>query len=66
MTVRLIFSQRFDESGLYTVRVTAVRGEESADVEMTLAVSAGEMQAHAAALERSCFGGDEAAFALSA
>lgn len=55
------FSQRFDESGLYTVRVTAVRGEESADVEMTLAVSAGEMQAHAAALERSCFGGDEAA-----
>ena len=60
------FSQRLDESGLYTVRVTAVRGEESADAEMTLAVSAGEMQAHAAALERSCFGGDEAAFALGA
>ena len=60
------FSQRLDESGLYTVRVTAVRGEERAETEAALAVSAGEMQAHAAALERSCFGGDEAAFALSA
>ncbi len=60
------FSRRLDESGLYTVRVTAMRGEESADAEMELAVSAGEMQAYAAALDRSCFGGDETAFALGA
>ncbi len=60
------FSQRLDESGLYTMRVTAVRGEERAEAEAVLAVSAGEMQAYAAALERSCFGGDETAFAIGA
>ena len=60
------FAQRIDESGLYTVRVTAVHGEERAEAEAVLAVSAGEMQAYAAALERSCFGGDETAFAIGA
>ena len=60
------FAQRIDESGLYTVRVTAVRGEERAEAETVLAVSAGEMQAYADALERSCFGGDETAFAIGA
>ena len=60
------FAQRIEQPGLYTVRVTAISGDQRAEKEMTLAVSAGELKAHAAALMRSCFGGDEAAFQLSA
>ena len=61
------FRYAVPESGLYTVRVTAERGEgENLSVEQKLAVSAGELQAAVSTASRSCFGGDTVAFALSA
>ena len=59
------FRYTLSASGLYTVRLTAVRGEESVSAERRLAVSAGELRAAVNAGARSCFGGDEVTFTLS-
>ena len=61
------FRYAVPESGLYTVRVTAERGEgENLSVEQKLAVSAGALQAAVSTASRSCFGGDTVAFAQRA
>ena len=59
------FRYTLSASGLYTVRLTAVRGEEAVSAERRLAVSAGELRAAVNAGTRSCFGGDEVTFTLS-
>ena len=59
------FRYTLSASGLYTVRLTAVRGEETVSAERRLAVSAGELRAAVNAGARSCFGGDEVTFTLS-
>lgn len=59
------FRYTLSASGLYTVRLTAVRGEEDVSAERRLAVSAGELRAAVDTGTRSCFGGDEVTFTLS-
>lgn len=59
------FHYTISASGLYTVRLTAMRGEESVCEERRLAVSAGELRAAVDTGTRSCFGGDEVTFTLS-
>lgn len=59
------FHYTISASGLYTVRLTAMRGEETVCEERRLAVSAGELRAAVDTGTRSCFGGDEVTFTLN-